>query len=391
MRIVQAVFGVYHHFELALELEKRGHLEMVYSTWPWARLKREGVPRNKVETFPWIHTPHYLLGRTRFRPRWMTDELGWWNALAFDHWTDKKLARLPSGCDALIAISGAGMTSGRHLQERGGKFICDRGSTHARYQEELVRSEYELWGLDPPLCDMRAVLREEQIYATADAITVPSRFSRDSFIEKGILPDKIHVIPYGVRLENFKKSAEPDPNHFDVLFAGQVSLRKGFPYLLQAFAKLKHPSKRLRVAGSMSVDLRMVLHRLPQQGVEFLGSLPQPALASLMSRSHVLVLPAIEDGFGMVMNQAMACGCPVIATDHCGSLDLLTEGKDGFIVPIRDIEAILERMQRLADAPLLRQEMSEAALRRVRDIGGWKEYGDRWEALLLKLTGNLRS
>ena len=57
MRIVQAVFGVFHHFELARELDRRGHLERVYSTWPWSRLKREGLPHSKVETFPWTHMP----------------------------------------------------------------------------------------------------------------------------------------------------------------------------------------------------------------------------------------------------------------------------------------------------------------------------------------------
>src|ERR1700761_5421499 len=50
MQIVQTVFGVFHHFELARELDKRGHLQRVYSTWPWARLKREGLPREKGET-----------------------------------------------------------------------------------------------------------------------------------------------------------------------------------------------------------------------------------------------------------------------------------------------------------------------------------------------------
>ena len=77
MHIVQAVFGVFHHFELARELERRGHLEHVYSTWPWARLKREGLSHDKVSTFPWIHTPDYLLGRTGLDWPWVSDNLGY--------------------------------------------------------------------------------------------------------------------------------------------------------------------------------------------------------------------------------------------------------------------------------------------------------------------------
>ncbi len=71
MRVVQTVFGVFHHFELARELEHRGHLQRVYSTWPWARLRREGLPREKVATFPWIHVPEYLLSRAPVDLTWL--------------------------------------------------------------------------------------------------------------------------------------------------------------------------------------------------------------------------------------------------------------------------------------------------------------------------------
>ena len=65
MRIVQAVCGVFHHFDLARELERHGHLERVYSTFPWARLKREGIAHSKVGSFPWIHMPISYRGDTR--------------------------------------------------------------------------------------------------------------------------------------------------------------------------------------------------------------------------------------------------------------------------------------------------------------------------------------
>jgi len=81
MRIVQAVFGVFHHFELARELDRRGHLQKVYSTWPWARLRQEGLPHAKVETFPWIHTTEILLNRYGLGNRWIDDHLGYANAL----------------------------------------------------------------------------------------------------------------------------------------------------------------------------------------------------------------------------------------------------------------------------------------------------------------------
>jgi len=383
VRVTQAVFGAFHHFELGRELDRRGHLDRIYSTWPWARLQREGLPHSKVETFPWLHTPITVLERTGLLPRRLSDDLGVWNARAFDDWTYKRIVE----CDALIAIAGAGLKTGQLVQRRGGKFCCDSGSSHPRFQDRIVREEYAHWGVDLPANDLRDTVREEEIFAVADTVTVASSFAAQTYLEAAIPAEKLHVIPLGVRLENFTNTADPPSDSFNVLFAGSISLRKGVPYLLEAFAKLRHPKKRLRFAGHVNASLKQVLGRLPLDEVEFLGSLTPQALAGTMSRSHALVLPSVEDGFGMVMAQAMACGCPVICSTNTGGSDLLTDGVEGFVVPIRDADAIALRLQELSDTPERQRAMSEAAMVRVQSLGGWTDYGDRWESLLRKLTG----
>ena len=383
MRIVQTVFGVFHHFDLARQLRARGHLERVFSTWPWQRLKQEGLPASSVTTFPWIHTPEYLLRRAGLLSRWMDDQMGYANALAFDEFT---LRRIPK-CDALIGISGSSLKTGALVQKLGGAFICDRGSSHQRYQERLVTEEYRRWGVNAPVSDARDTVREEKIYAQADAIVVPSTFAARSFVEMGVAAERVHVIPYGVELSRFQPQAEVSADSFDLLFVGGVSLRKGVPYLLQAFAKLQHPQKRLHIVGAVGSEMHAVLAQLPQEQVEFLGVRSQDEVAALMSRSHALVLPSIEEGLALVQGQAMACGCPVIASTNTGAEDLFTDGVEGFIVPIRDVDALRDRMQWLADDPALQQTMRAAGLQRVLSLGGWKTYGDRWEALLRELTG----
>ena len=388
MQIVQTVFGVFHHFELARELEHRGHLRRVYSTWPWARLKREGLTHDRVETFPWLHVPEYLAARAPVDLTWLRDPLGYANAVAFDRWTEHRLVReqkTQSKIDALIGISGSSLRAGALIQRNGGVFICDRGSTHQRYQEQLLAGEFRRWGVHTPPSDPRDTRREEAIYAACDAITVPSTMAARSFADMGVPPGKVHVIPYGVRLENFRPTAEPSAETFEVLFAGSVGLRKGVPYLLDAFARLRHPRKRLRIVGAIQEDIRGLLAKLPMENVEMLGPIPQPELAALMSRSHVLALPSIEEGLALVQAQAMACGCPVVCSTNTGGEDLFTDGIEGFIVPIRDPIVLADRLQRLADHPALQRSMREAALRRVHSIGGWKEYGDRWENLLKAL------
>src|SRR5438067_6073429 len=241
MKVTQAVFGVFHHFELAHQLHKRNHLQRIYSTWPWARLKREGLPHSLVRCFPLLHTTDYLLNRTPLASPRISLKLASWNTLAFDQWTNNQIER----CDAFIAISGAGLLTGHKVQTNGGKFICDRGSTHQRYQENIVADEYRRWNLPQPLSKPHITIREEKIYSLADAITVPSTVAKRSFVALGVPAEKVHVIPYGVRLDQFTRTEDPPLNSFEVLFAGQVSLRKGIPYLLPAFARLRHPNKRL--------------------------------------------------------------------------------------------------------------------------------------------------
>jgi alpha-maltose-1-phosphate synthase len=385
MKIVQAVLGAFHHFDLARELSDRHHLRKIYSTWPWARLKREGVPRELVSTFTPVHFPNYLLHRSRLIPKSLYQTVDGFSFTSFDWWLTKKMPP----CDAYIALSGIGLKSGPLVQQRGGKFICDRGSTHHRYQTNVLVEEYARWGVPNPPVLPRQTALEEQVYELADAITVPSSRTVQSFIAMGVPAAKLHCIPYGVRLGQFKRTVPPPDirERFEAVFVGQVSLRKGIPYLLQAFAKVRHPNKRLRIIGAPTGDLDSILSRLPRESVEFVGPLPQAELPAILGSAHALVIASVEEGLALVQAQAMACGCPVIATTATGAEDLFTDGVEGFIVPDRDVDGLAAGMQRLIDEPGLQERLSVAALERVQTIGGWRAYGDKWEALLYRLTG----
>jgi glycosyltransferase involved in cell wall biosynthesis len=95
-----------------------------------------------------------------------------------------------------------------------------------------------------------------------------------------------------------------------------------------------------------------------------------------------MVFPSIEDGFGMVIGEALACGCPVVASEHTGGRDFFSDGIEGFIVPPRDVDALVQRLESLIQDEPRRQRMSEAALKRVAAIGGWDAYGARWAGRL---------
>jgi glycosyltransferase involved in cell wall biosynthesis len=255
-----------------------------------------------------------------------------------------------------------------------------------RYQDGILSEEFRRWGVEVWPSQPDKIERAEIEYAQADVITVPSEFVRRSFIEMGVPEDKLRKIPYGVRLERFQKTAKPPRDSFDVLFAGTVSLRKGIPYLLEAFQRFRHSRKRLRIAGPVDLNMQSIFARFDMTGVEVLGRQPQAKLAELMSSSHVMVLPSIEEGLALVQGQALACGCPLISSLHSGGEDLFTDGVEGFLVPIRSPEAILDRLSQLADDPDLRNRMSEAAQQRVKSLGGWKHYGQSFSTMLQELT-----
>ena len=385
MRIVLSTAGTYHIFDLARELEARGLLRKVYSTFHWGRLKREAIPRAKVETLPLLHPAYMLAGRLKINiPRTLARRTLHVNSAMLDHWVAR---RLPE-CEIFSSVSCNGLLSGRTAKQQGARYICDRGCSHIRFQHETLEDEYKRWKIDWMACYGPTIAREEQEYAEADAIVVPSQFSRSSFVQMGIAASKVHVLPLGVNLQKFYAEGAPDDSRFDVLFAGQICFRKGIPYLIESFLNFKHQHKRLRLAGSVNAEIHEYLRHNLEDDVELLGMIPQAQLRSWMSRSHALVLPSVEDGFGMVLNQAMACGCVPICTENTGGSDLFTDGVEGFIVPVRDPVALKNKFELLADSPALRLRMSLAAQERVKHLGGWHEYGNAFVELAQQLLAH---
>jgi starch synthase len=371
MRVVLSTIGKFHTFDLARQLHKRHALGAIFSGYPWFKLKNESLPRESVKTFPYLHAPYMRFVPDSTIVRHFCE---WQDKLWFDRYVT---GRLPE-CDIFCGLSGSALFSGRLAKSRRAKYICDRGSSHIRVQDRILREEYDRQGIHFSGIDPRVIRREEAEYEAADLITVPSTFALNTFVESGIDRRKMRVAPYGVDLKIFFPCVPRDESKFNVLFVGSVTVRKGIAYLLDAFQRLRCKNKHLTVVGPVSPELESTLKRVRgQDQISFPGLVPQHQLKEIMSASHVMVLPSLEEGLALVQAQAMACGCPVIASTNTGAEDLFTEGREGFIVPIRDFVAIADRLQMLADNPELRLHMSEAALRRVKSIGGWDQYGER--------------
>jgi glycosyltransferase involved in cell wall biosynthesis len=374
MKVLLATPGRFHTMALARELQKRQLLFRVVSGFPVFALKRESIDPALLVTAPFYQTLHFGLGRLGVPAPF--GEMKFRSTKSVDRAAGAILNRSKELPDIYMALSQTGTVSGKIAKDLGITYVCDRGSTHIEEQQSILGHEYRTHGLTPPQIDPRSIERELIEYATSDLITVPSRFVQRTFIKRGIDAEKIRVVPYGANLSMFRPTAAKPVDVFEVLFVGALSIRKGVPYLLDAFSKVRHPRKRLTLIGSRMNETETILQGHLSSDVRILGPIPQARLAAHMSASHVLVLPSVEEGLALVMAEAMASGCPVLASKNTGAEDLFDDGEQGFIVEPRDVDALADRMQRLADDPHLAEAMSGKARAKIEDVGGWSDYAD---------------
>lgn len=384
-RGVVSTIGRFHSFDLARQLQRFGSLACIFSGYPRVKLRTTGVDAARIRTFPWLQAPYMALIRS---PLFVPALRREWERMAQSLHDRHVAANLPP-CDLVTALSGHGLRTGRAAQARGAVHVCDRGSTHIRFQDRILREEHALLRLPWEGVDPRAIDAELAEYQNADAVTVPSTFVRDSFIAEGYPAEKLILAPYGVEPTVFRRS-RPRDRDFRILFAGQLSVRKGLHTLLQAVAAARLPRARLVLVGGGQPHTETLLRRFPVPEVERLGHLTRAGLVDEMSRASVLVLPSVEEGLALVQAQALACGCPVISTENAGAADLFRDGVEGRIVPARRPDLIAEHLRRLYHDPETLAAMSAAAVARVGSLGGWDRYGAIIHDAFTTLVGRRR-
>ncbi len=377
MRVTISVGGRFHAFYLAKQLLKRGALQRLITSYPAFLVSKYGIPREYVRSVitkellwrAWEMAPLFI--RKLYNPSYHISAL--YDVLASRHL---------DACDICTAFSSFGLKTLRKARSLGALTIVDHGSAHIEYQDKILREEYALHGIKPfhfRLAHPRNIESELVEYEEADYICIPSQFSRRTFLEYGIPEKKLFVIPYGVDTSEFVQTPKLD-NIFRVVFAGGMTIQKGVHYLLQAFSELKLPNSELLLVGGVSDEIKPFFKKY-SGSFKYIGHVPQRELAKHYSQSSVFVLNSIHDGFGMVMIQAMACGLPVIATTNTGGSDLIEKGKNGFIIPIRDVPKLKEKLLYLFENREECNRMGASAKTRVKRGFTWDDYGEKiWKA-----------
>src|SRR5579862_7083176 len=192
IKIVLSTVGKFHTFDLARELHAAHALTAIFTGYPRFKLRDEQLPPELIHTFSPLHAPYMA-----FRGRQMLGNrlLRLWeyaDRVSLDRHVSK---RMPD-CDVFVGLSGSALKSGRAAHVRGAKYVCDRGSTHIRVQDRLLHEEHQQWEMPYDPIDPRIIELEEQEYAEADCITMPSQFTMRSFASAGLSPDKLRCVPY---------------------------------------------------------------------------------------------------------------------------------------------------------------------------------------------------
>ncbi len=216
-----------------------------------------------------------------------------------------------------------------------------------------------------------------RIVQRADCIIVASPAMREQSAWLRSVQDRCPVIPYGVDLAKLELTPEVKEKSLDarqrhgsrlILFIGRLVYYKGLEYLLEAMQGIEG---KLLVVGTgplNSVHRRQAEQLGVGQKVEFLGEVSNEQLKVLLHACDLFVLPSTErsEAFGIVQLEAMACSKPVVCTDLPTGVPWVNQnGRTGFIVPPRDARALQNAIQRLLENPSLRQELGQAARKRV--------------------------
>ena len=379
VRVAIVVGGRFVAFDIARALQRRNALAGMVSAYPRAR--REGIRGDLLRWNPILGVREALARRMHHAH---TEDVDFRYAVKFARWASR---RVPEA-DVVQAWTGYALEPMAAARRAGATTIAFRGSAHIRTQVELMKEEFLSFGLQEPGGHAAIIERECEEYESADMVNVISTFARRTFLERGFPSSRLILTPLAVDIPEVANETgrKQHTGPLRVLFLGNVSLRKGVRYLLEAAHALGPLAVSVSLVGGVSADGEIVLGRLAKHG-EWKGPVPRERLRAVFRDHDVLVLPSVEDGFGAVICEAMAAGLPVIATENTGAPDVVRDGVDGLIVPARSSAALRDALERIIADPQRAMEMGASAAAAMARLRTW----DHFASDMLDQYGRARS
>lgn len=319
-----------------------------------------GVSRERTRLFPVIGLANYLgtLTLSPFRAESFRFRLHPW----FDRWV---LKQLRPGDHALSSF-GYLNECFKFVRRHGGRTFIDGGNSHPDNFWSILTDEHERWRCPTPPVARHHYERARAMMEDVDFVLSPSSYVTRSFLERGFAPRQILKNVYPIDLSRFTPASTPRSadRPLTVINTGSLSLRKGTPYLLEAFRIIRrqHPSTRLKLIRIIQDDVKPILAKYRDLPIDWSPPQPHAQLAELLRSADVYVLPSLEEGLARAAIEAMACGLPIVLTSHCGADDFVRPGINGEVVPIRDPAAIAEAILKWRDRLQAGERLSVEAL-----------------------------
>jgi len=346
------------------------------------RRYQEGLDPDRVQTFPAAELLYVLAKRLRPFKGYARDVVRWRNE-RFDGLVGRVVVQEKPA--ALICYNGCALAAFEKAKSLGIFCILDQSIAHIRTALKLLHEEAEL---HPDFADSLPSLEEQgwlierssKETIRADRVLAASEYVKESLIENGVAPARIVVLPYGVGIQRFRPAARSGDRTFRVLFVGQISQRKGIKYLLEAVKQLALPGVELVLVGSVvGSGTGLAAYR---DYFTHVPNVPHHEVHAYFQKGDVFAYPSLYEGSALATYEALASGLPVITTPNSGSV--VRDGVEGFVVPIRDVELLKEKLLLLYENKDLREEMGRNARKRAAEFT-WTAYRQRLGTLLRQI------
>jgi starch synthase len=333
--------------------------------------------RTRTRTLPAREAMRLLAGAAGLSSR---HETGAFSVDSVFRELDKKVAQRLAKVDhlrAIYAYEDGAFQSFRAACELDRQRIYDLPIGYWKVGQRIFAEEAERepdWAstLTGTLDSANKLARKDEELRLATRVIVASTFTKQTLADSPCAA-QIDIVPYGAPRATSDEISKPS-RRLKVIFAGSLGQRKGLSYLLKAVEMLRGDVELTllgRKASTGCAPLEAAVRKY-----RWLPTLSHAAVLREMQNHDVLVLPSLFEGFGLVILEAMAQGTPVITTDHTAGPDVVENGADGFIVPIRSADAIAEKLELLARDSGRLMSMKAAAKNKAQSRG-WESYRNR--------------
>ncbi len=242
----------------------------------------------------------------------------------------------------LLSSYGYAVESFRKVRGNGGLTLLDAGNSHLNNYWEVVSREHKVWGENVLPFPRKWYERGLKSIELTDWVFSPSSYVTKSFLDQGFPIERILYLPYPVDLEIFSNQGDTAPKNgpIRVICTGTVSLRKGFPYLLEAIRILgKNHDVELFLTEGIHPSMKKIILKYSDLKISWSPRLSHEKLGAHLKSAHVFALLSIEEGLARTALEAMACGVQVVLTSNTGASDFVKTGENGEVVPFGDPQA----------------------------------------------------